>query len=231
MYDWITHTWNPLAGDCGHKCTYCSTQKLKHRFPELLSKYSGDPREDKTSICDNLGKLKKIFVCAQNDLFEDMVPFDIIKRILTQCFSYNDNMYVFQTKNPKNMFEVYEKYPFPQNSIFGTTIETDDNNLLHEYSAVTDEENPFLSRLTYMDKLKSNKKTIFITIEPIMKFDDIEYFIKCMRELKPNFINIGADSGNNNLPEPTKEEIKYLISQLESTIKIYIKNNLNRINN
>lgn len=23
MYDWITGTWDPIGGECPHKCSYC----------------------------------------------------------------------------------------------------------------------------------------------------------------------------------------------------------------
>ena len=46
MYPWLTHTWNPLAGECPHKCTYCSTHNLKKRYEAIRNKYSGEPRAD-----------------------------------------------------------------------------------------------------------------------------------------------------------------------------------------
>jgi DNA repair photolyase len=43
MYDWVTHTANPLTGECKHKCPYCYVNKLKHAKPVIANKYSGNP--------------------------------------------------------------------------------------------------------------------------------------------------------------------------------------------
>jgi hypothetical protein len=44
MYDWCV-PWNPLAGECPHKCVYCSTKSLMFR-PACKKKYSGELRLD-----------------------------------------------------------------------------------------------------------------------------------------------------------------------------------------
>ena len=68
----------------------------------------------------------------------------------------------------------------------------------------------------------------YITIEPIMKFKTI--FKHWIRRIEPKQVNIGADSGNNNLPEPTKEEILTLINDLEDyEIRVKQKKSLNRL--
>jgi hypothetical protein len=43
----------------------------------------------------------------------------------------------------------------------------------------------------------------YVTIEPIMDFD-LEKMVDLIRKCKPVQVNIGADSGNNHLPEPVK---------------------------
>jgi hypothetical protein len=67
-----------------------------------------------------------------------------------------------------------------------------------------------------------------ITVEPIMKFNlkDFSYMILCAQ---PYQVNIGADSGNNKLPEPTAKEIKSLIRVLERYTKVVLKDNLERL--
>ena len=46
---------------------------------------------------------------------------------------------------------------------------------------------------------------------------------------KPIQVNIGADSGGNNLPEPSKEKIIELIFELEKFTKVKQKKNLKRL--
>lgn len=42
-------------------------------------------------------------------------------------------------------------------------------------------------------------------------------------------INLGADSGNNHLPEPSKEKVLQLITELKKFTIIHNKSNLKRI--
>ena len=32
MYEFVTHTWNPIKGKCSHGCTYCYMKKMCSRF-------------------------------------------------------------------------------------------------------------------------------------------------------------------------------------------------------
>lgn len=31
MYNFITHTWNPIKGKCWHDCSYCYMKKFKQK--------------------------------------------------------------------------------------------------------------------------------------------------------------------------------------------------------
>jgi hypothetical protein len=42
-------------------------------------------------------------------------------------------------------------------------------------------------------------------------------------------VNIGADSGNNRLPEPSPEKIAALIEALRPYTRVYLKPNLKRL--
>lgn len=44
MYEFVSKTWNPLAGECQHACGYCSTNSFRKRFTKMREKYSGKPR-------------------------------------------------------------------------------------------------------------------------------------------------------------------------------------------
>jgi hypothetical protein len=67
-----------------------------------------------------------------------------------------------------------------------------------------------------------------VTIEPILDFD-IKELYQLVKMCKPFQVNIGADSCHHNLPEPPKEKIIELISELEKFTTVYKKNNLRRL--
>jgi hypothetical protein len=49
--------------------------------------------------------------------------------------------------------------------------------------------------------------------------------------VSPFQVNIGADSGNNGLPEPPKGKVLELVSELETFTKVVLKKNIWRIIN
>ncbi len=67
-----------------------------------------------------------------------------------------------------------------------------------------------------------------VTIEPIMNFD-LDIMIKWLKDIKPKWVNIGADSKGHNLPEPSKEKVESLIKELKKFTEVKIKPNLKRI--
>ena len=77
-----------------------------------------------------------------------------------------------------------------------------------------------------MKSLSRFKK--YVTIEPIMDFD-LPKFAQMIEMCNPVQVNIGADSGGHKLPEPPKEKVLGLISELEKFTKVVLKKNLNRI--
>ncbi len=215
MYEWITHTWNPLAGECPHGCSYCSTNKLM-RYPGIKNKYTGPPRIHELEMKTNLGKGNFIFVVAQNDLFAEYVSDEIIGKILEHCKNF-DNHYLLQTKNP----EGFHRFFLPNNFSICTTIES--NRFYKEFMGNSPE--PY-DRSVAMFNTTFMKK--YVTIEPIMNFD-LDDMLHLIGNCSPIQVNIGADSGNNNLPEPSKGKILELITELEKFTKVKLKKNLNRL--
>lgn len=57
----------------------------------------------------------------------------------------------------------------------------------------------------------------------------LEHFVRLIRRCKPEQVNIGADSGGHNLPEPSKEKLQQLISEIEQFTTIHNKKNLTRL--
>jgi protein gp37 len=213
MYEWITHTWNPLAGECPHGCSYCSTNKLM-RYPGIRNKYTGPPRIHELEMKTNLGKGNFIFVVAQNDLFAKNIPDEFIKQILDHCNKF-DNSYLFQTKNPENIRRIL----IPNSSVC-VTLESN-----RFYPEIMRNSPKPIHRVQQMELIRH---PLYITIEPIMDFD-LSVFIEMIEGCVPRQVNIGADSGNNNLPEPSKEKILTLISELEKFTKVKQKSNLKRL--
>jgi DNA repair photolyase len=218
MYQWAK-PWNPLGGECPHKCSYCSTKTMM-RFPEVRYKYSGGIRLFST-LYKNPGNKdgQTIFVCAQNDLFAKDVPDWMIKAVLKQCKIYSQHTYFFQTKNPVR----YLKYlsEFMGDSILCTTIET--NRWYPEI--MRHAPHPEL-RANAMNRIQGFKK--HVTVEPIIQFDLVE-MVGMIRYCNPTSVHIGADSKGNNLPEPTKEKLLALIDELQKFTTIERKTNLKRL--
>lgn len=216
MYQFITHTWNPLAGKCPHSCNYCSTNKFYYSV--LKDKYSGPIRIVEKELKTNLGENNFIFVAAQNDLFANDVPSKYIERILKYCKKFDKNKYLFQSKNPGRILEFIDR--LPNDSVICTTIETNRYNNPYICYAPS----PF-ARAIDMNKINFPK---YVTIEPIMQFD-LKEMVDLIKICSPIQTNLGADSGGNNLIEPTKEEVFKLVEELKKFTKVELKKNLNRI--
>ena len=70
---------------------------------------------------------------------------------------------------------------------------------------------------------------LFITIEPVLDFD-VDVLSKWIIDIKPDFINLGADSKNHNLDEPSIEKIEALVAALhEGGVELREKHNLQRL--
>ena len=79
-----------------------------------------------------------------------------------------------------------------------------------------------------MAVIPSDYVTKYVTIEPIMDFDLLQ-LVHLIKHCRPKQVNIGADSGGNNLPEPSKARILLLINMLKDFTIVKQKKNLNRL--
>ena len=223
MYNFINATWNPLGGKCIHNCSYCSSNKLRKRYHVLNQKYSGPTRFFEKELTTNLGKNNTIFVCAQQDLFAKRVNHEWIVRILEYCKSFDTNTYLFQTKNPENFTNYGVWLADLSNIILATTLETNrwyPNQMVNAPSP--------MKRAFAMSILPVDEK--MITIEPIMDLD-VEELVFMIDQCNPETIIIGADSGKNNLPEPSTKKVKQLIEELklDDDYNVVLKKNLKRL--
>ena len=206
MYEFVTHTWNTVKGECYHDCSYCYMKRWGKQNPIRF-----DDKELKT----DLGINNFIFVGSSNDLFSSDIPNEWIESTLNYCSQFG-NQYLFQTKNPSRLMD----YQLPTNSVVCTTIETN----RYYPDLMGNCPTPF-ERSESMSKIELPK---FITIEPIMDFDLVE-MLDLIRSCNPVQVNIGADSGGNNLPEPSREKLLELIDGLMEFTTIEKKRNLNRL--
>ena len=210
MYSWITHTWNPVKGECLHGCTYCYMKRWGKQKPVRL-----DEKELKT----DLGSGNFIFVGSSCDLFAEDIPYGWIKRTLDHCRSF-DNTYLFQTKN---VIRLWDFHPLlPEKSKICTTIETN-----RHYPDIMGKSPKPEERSGYLARFKGIREC-YITVEPIMDFD-MDNLLFYLSFPEPKQINIGADSSNNHLVEPSKEKLLTFIDELKKFTVIDQKRNLNRL--
>ncbi|MCK4545129.1 DUF5131 family protein [candidate division WOR-3 bacterium] len=223
---------NELGGECKHNCLYCSTKWFRFMYPASREKYSGEYRLFEHELKKNHNNEKVIFVCGQNDIFEESVPDEFIRRIMKRsCERNQDILYVFQTKNPARMKD-YEDL-LPEIYILGTTMETNREEYIKEFS----EAPSIKSRMDAMIELQEDGHPIFLTHEPLFDFD-LEEFVEIIKKIKPDKVFIGADSkvykypkiyNNLVLPEPDAEKILALIEELEKFTVVEQKSNLPRL--
>lgn len=207
MYPFVTHTWNPIRGECPHGCTYCFTRRWGKQPPLRL---------DEKVLNEDLGNGNFIFVASGTDMWANAVSSEWIQRALRQCKQY-DNTYLFQSKNP----ERFRYWEFPEKTILGTTIETNRRYPCMGKAPEIDD------RVRAMEELFTMSR-VMVTIEPILDFD-LDELVERISGIHPEWINIGADSKGHGLPEPSPEKVEALIEQLQVFTEVKIKDNLKRL--
>ena len=212
MYEWVTHTWNTVKGECYHDCSYCYVKRWGKLNPVRF-----DEKELKT----DLGGGNFIFVGSSCDMFAKDIPEEWILKTLKHMESF-DNKYLLQTKNPERVLDFIGDVVISDKCTICTTIESD-----VFYPDIMGRSPRPMDRSIAMGELSEVIKT-YVTIEPIMDFN-LEHMVRMIRRCNPEQVNIGADSGNNHLPEPPKEKLLALIDELKKFTVIANKRNLNRL--
>ena len=220
MYSWVSNCHSHLGGQCKHHCSYCYVQDIEKR--NKSGRYVGPVRLIEEEFNVNYGKGKTIFVEHMNDLFAKDVPTEWIMRIIGHTLQWPENTYVFQTKNPARFMD-FIVTSIPQNSILGTTIES--NRI---YEGLSEAPTPEERMLAMSDtRLKDYRR--FLTLEPILDFD-VDILASWVDKIRPNFLNLGADSKGHGLIEPTVEKIMALTEKLkEYGIELRENHNLKRL--
>jgi protein gp37 len=170
---------------------------------------------DEKELRTNLGVGTFIFVCSGCDLFHPDVTDEWISVIRNYTLQYPENQYLWHTKNPERTFPFY----FLNNSVLCVTIES---NI--PWPGISKAPQP-ADRIEALKKRKGRK---MITAEPILDFD-VMTFSEMILSCNPEQVNIGSDSGNNHLPEPSPEKIGALIEALRRYTKVHLKKNLERL--
>lgn len=210
MYEFVTHTWNPVRGNCSYGCRYCYVKRWGEPKPLHL---------DEKELRTDLGQDNYIFVCSGCDLFNPEVPQDWIDQVIAHAHEYHEgNRYLWHTKNPGHARDFQNQFIVGRDMLC-VTIESN-----REYPAITGAPPAWVR----FDDLRHWKKPLMITIEPVMDFDITDFAMKLV-QANPVQINIGADSGRNNLPEPSAEKLKLLIDHLATHTRVHVKKNLKRI--
>ena len=106
MYAFVSHTYNPMKGECEHSCAYCFMRR-KLLLPPL--------RLELKELKVNLGKGNFIFVGSSTDEWAANVPSEWIEQILDYCDGF-DNKYLFQSKNPARFLK-YLEHPVMKKSV------------------------------------------------------------------------------------------------------------------
>jgi len=210
MYSFVTHTHNYIKGRCLHDCEYCYMKTFK----------LGDVRFDEKELEADLGKDNFIFIGSSCDMFADNISREWLIRIFNHCKTFKENKYLFQSKNPRRIWEI--KQYLPKDVVIGTTIESN-----RWYDKRMGRSPNIPSRVHYMRLLSEDFETM-VTIEPIMDFD-LDALVNLIKSIKPKWVNVGADSKGHKLPEPSKEMILELIDRLSMFTEVKQKNNLKRL--
>ena len=234
MFPFITKTWNPLGGECQHKCSYCWTLKLIEK--NGFVKYQGEPRLIEKELEREFEADDFVFVQDVSDLFAKNVPPRCILRVLDKIKTQRAN-FLFLTKNPTRYDSFLRK--FPDNVVLGVTVETNsryiDSMNMRFYSEISQAVSPRI-RLLALEALLLAKLTIrkfrqpfFVSMEPILDFnlegpEPRDNFAGYIADLNPWAVAVGYDNYDNKLPEPPLSKTMLLIDRLEKAgITVYRK--------
>lgn len=214
MYEFITHTWNTVKGECPHNCSYCYMKRWGRQ---------NKIRFDETELNTDLGSGNFVFIGSGCDMFANEIPEKWIKKTLAHANAFS-NTYLFQTKNPWRFWNFISAgdINIPKRSVFCTTMET---NRWYP-NIMGNAPTPFNRSINALNI--STVMPVYVTVEPIMDFD-VETFATRILAASPRQVNIGSDSGNNNLPEPSPPKVLELIEYLENITYVEKKKNLKRL--
>ena len=213
MYEFITHTWNTVKGECYHDCYYCYMKRWGKLKPVRF-----DEKELKT----DLGTGNFIFVGSSCDMFAENIPDEWIKKTLKHMEKF-DSKYLLQTKNPQRVLDFIDACVITDKCIVCTTIESDSF-----YPEIMKNSPQPMQRSIAMQELSEIIDT-YVTIEPILEFN-LEHMVTMIKRCSPKQVNIGFNTSFKiKLPEPSEIKTIELIHELRRFTKVVLKSNSKRI--
>ncbi len=215
MYNFITHTWNPVKGKCSHDCSYCYMSKIQ---PNAKA-----PRLALNELNTYLGEGNSIFIGSSTDMFAENIPSEWITEVLNYCHQTNTgekpNAFLLQSKNPKRFLDFLD-HPNIKRCVFCTTLESN-----RFYPEIMRNAPKIEERVEAMEELVRQGFPTLVTAEPLMQFDHDE-FLSLIKRCNPRWVNIGRNSMREvELPEATQEEAQKLITDLKDFTKVNLKGN------
>jgi protein gp37 len=204
--EWADFTINPMVG-CKHDCWYCYAKKLNDRFhfienwnepetfPERLDFKTPKIPKNRNYIAAVISPYKPIvFIDSMTDLFGSWVNREWLKMLIDIVADKPDITFMSLTKSPANALE----FSFPENWIFGVTIEGDNKAV-------------FGKRKLILNKI--NCDHTFISAEPLLGpyFNDFS---------KPDQFTIVGSMTGPGAVKPQKEWINFLVGE------VYLKSSL-----
>ena len=209
MYDFVTHTWNAIKGQCVHDCCYCFMKRWGSLNPLRL---------DNSELKTDLGSGNFIFVGSSTDDFAEGVPSEWIIKMLDHCDKH-DNRYLFQSKAPARILEFIE-HPVFRKTVVCTTIESN-----RFYPEVMMNSPRIESRVQAMAELAAKGIPTYVTCEPLMSFE-LPALVSMLKAIHPLQVNVGRNSRREILlPEPSVSDVQALISELSTFTKVVVKKN------
>lgn len=226
MYEFVTHTWNPIKGKCYHDCSYCYMKKINPDAQPV--------RLVENELQGDFGINKFIFVGSSTDMFAQNVKDEWIKEVLDFCLVKTSRQaqqertrFMFQTKNPQRLLQFISHPLFDverKQAVICITLETN-----RHYSDIMNNAPLPQDRAEAMNAIAKLGIETFVTVEPIMDFD-LGEFVSLVKRCNPLQVNIGINT-NIKLPCPAIEKLINLILLLTIFTKVHIKKNANNENN
>ena len=123
MYEFVTHTWNPIKGRCYHDCAYCYMKTIVPN-PQPI-------HLDESELNGIFSENQFIFIGSSTDVFASDVPSEWISAILDFCVEDTSHQngiktrFLLQTKNPARILGFTDHPLFKSGqAVACTTIET-----------------------------------------------------------------------------------------------------------